>query len=382
MARRSSRIDALRGLAVFGIMLVNVWGFANGYWRYGFPDRASFGAFDRLAVFVVAAFAEQKFYPIFAFLFGAGFALQTGGLRAPGAGLDARKAAWRRRLTWLMLCGVLHGSLLWFGDILLAYSLTGFWLLRKAGRPLSELLPSLRLLVIVNAIIIALWAASAMIGHEASADLHEMQQAHAIYTTGSWSDAAVKRVKDFGLNIAGFVIFIPRLALLFMLGVFAVRRGWLTRPQRHRAAWRGVWWTGIGIGLPFNLLWAWAALANVINPSDPPALYPFMAAMLDLGGPLLAGAIVARFMLAGDGFCAWLAPVGRMALTNYLSQSMILMLLLQGFGLGLGAVLSHAQLVLLCLGLMLLQLIFCHWWLASHNQGPMEALWRRHTRAG
>ena len=91
----------------------------------------------QLAVFFVAALAEQKFYPIFAFLFGAGFALQTGARRAEGAALDAIRAVYRRRLKWLLACGQLHGTLIWFGDILTAYAVTGFWLLHKAGRRLS-----------------------------------------------------------------------------------------------------------------------------------------------------------------------------------------------------------------------------------------------------
>lgn len=386
MAVRSARIDALRGLAVFGILLMNVWGFVYGFALYHFPANADFTALDKLAVFVVAAFSEQKFYPIFAFLFGAGFALQTGRLRAPGPALDAIKKTYRRRLQWLLGCGLLHGLLLWFGDILFAYSLTGFWLAYKAGRPLAELGRTLRLLVIVNGLIFTVYAALSWSMYDASAGAVMVQQQvmeahHAIYVQGGWNEIARQRLADFNVNLSGFIIFIPRLALLFVLGVFAVRLGWLTRPQRHRPAWRKVLWTGLALGLPFNLFWGMVALANVIDPFDPPAGFALMTALLDIGGPLLAAALVALFMLAHEGFCAWLAPVGRMALTNYLCQSVILMLLLQGFGLGLGAALSHAQLFGVCLGIMLAQLLFCHWWLASHQQGPAEALWRRYTDA-
>jgi len=385
MAARSTRIDALRGLAVFGILLVNVWGFVYGFSLYNYPANG-LTAIDKLAVFVVAAFAEQKFYPIFAFLFGAGFALQTGRLRAPGPALEARKATYRRRLQWLLGCGLLHGTLLWFGDILFAYSLTGFWLAYKAGRPLAQLGRTLRILVIVNAIILAIYAALSWSIFDAGVDAVIARQqvtetTHAIYTHGSWGQVARQRMTDFGVNISGFVIFLPRLALLFLLGVFAVRLGWLTRPQRHRPAWRKVLWLGLALGLPLNFLWGMVALANVIDPFDPPAGFALMVALVDIGGPLLAAALVALFMLARDGFCWWLAPVGRMALTNYLCQSVILMLLLQGFGLGLGAALAHAQLLGVCLGIMLVQLLFCHWWLASHTQGPAEALWRRYTEA-
>ncbi len=385
MAARSQRIDALRGLAVFGIMLVNVWGFVYGFSLYHYSAEVLSGA-DRLAVFVVAAFAEQKFYPIFAFLFGAGFALQTGPRRAPGPALDAVKATYRRRLTWLLWCGLLHGCLLWFGDILFAYSLTGFWLVRKAGQPLAELARSLRLLLIVNGVIIVLYVTGSVLASDfALADMAgqraDMQAEFIGFTQGSWAEAAVLRLQNFGINVSGFVMFIPRLALLFLLGVFAVRLGWLTRPERHRAFWRKVLLAGLVVGLPFNLLWAAVATADLVAPLHPPPGFAFMTAMLDVGGPLLASAIVAAFMLGRARARAWLAPVGRMALTNYLSQSVLLMLLLQGFGLGLGAVLSQAALVALCAAIMLMQLLWSRWWLSHHTQGPMEALWRRYTVA-
>ena len=387
MAARSSRIDALRGLAVFGILLVNVWGFVYGLSPYRYLPPDGLNTADKLVIFVVAAFAEQKFYPIFAFLFGAGFALQLGGRRPSGPELEADKARYRRRLRWLMMCGLLHGAMLWFGDILFAYSLAGFWLVRKAGKPLAELAFSLRLLVFVNAVVIASYAALMWYGFDASTEavaarLVEAGTAHAVYTQSGYVAATLTRLHDFGANISGFVVFGPRLALLFLLGVFAVRLGWLTHPQRHRSVWRRILRTALALGLPFNVLWGAMALADVIDPFDPTPGFAVMAALLDVGGPLQAAALVAAIMLARERCLAALVPVGRMALTCYLSQSVLLMLLLQGFGLGWGATLSHAQLLGVCGCIMLAQLLFCHWWLASHQQGPMEALWRRYTVAG
>jgi uncharacterized protein len=386
VARRSSRIDALRGLAVFGILLVNVWGFVYGYSLFTVSAHSALSAAGELSVFFVAAFAEQKFYPVFAFLFGAGFALQTGGLRAPGPALDAVKATYLRRIQWLLVVGLLHGILLWFGDILFAYAVTGLWLVNKAGRKLSDLANSLRVLVVVNiAIVIGYGAATLAFfdggASEIAIQVHDALAQHAAFTQGSWGDAALARLQNFGANVMGFLVFVPRLALLFMLGVFAVRRGWLTRPEQHRGLWRKVLIIGLAFGLPLNQWWGLLSVAAVADPFHPPPGYTVFTLALDVYGPLLAAAIVATFMLARERFCALLIPVGKMALTNYLGQSVILMLLLQGFGLGLGAVLTHAQLMVLCATVMLAQLAFSHWWLARHAQGPVEALWRRHTYA-
>ncbi len=385
MAARSGRIDALRGLAVFGIMLVNVWGFVYGMQLQRFPtDGAALPLLDQLTVFFVAAFTEQKFYPIFSFLFGAGFALQTGARQAAGPALDATRALYRRRLRWLLVVGLLHGCLLWFGDILTTYAVTGFWLVHKAGQPLSRLVTSLRVLIIANLVLSAVLGAAMVAGHlltpeQLQESIDEARRAHAIYTQGSWQAIAQLRLADFGWGLLNALVLLPRIALLFLLGVFAVRLGWLTRPERHRALWRKVLVTAACIGLPLNLWWGWASVNAAINPLTAQLSAGLAAAALDLAGPLLGAGYTALFMLAGPHVARLLVPVGRMALTNYLTQSLLLMLLLQGVGMGLGAHLSRAAMVALCAVLMLVQLGASHWWMARHQQGPLEALWRRYT---
>jgi len=121
------------------------------------------GAMERLAVFFSAAFAEQKFYPVFAFLFGAGYALQMQSLeRAHGPGEAAR--IYRRHLKWLLAVGILHGTLLWFGDILLLYAISGFAFL--AFRSWSA-----RRLLWIGGGITLLWALIATAGYWGIANL-------------------------------------------------------------------------------------------------------------------------------------------------------------------------------------------------------------------
>ncbi len=388
MGARSDRIDALRGLAVFGIMLVNVFSVVYGFgsYRFGTLD-PGIGVADQWTVFLVASFAEQKFSPIFSFLFGAGFALQTGGRRQPGALLDAARFKYRRRMQWLLACGVLHGCLIWFGDILTAYALVGFWLLSQAGRRLSDMLRTLKILVVVNLILMLflamLEAAAQQVDLPGALDyIAGEMRAHAIYTQGSWSEITALRLSDYFANVAGLLIFLPRLMLLFLLGAMAVRLGWLMQPQRHQGAWRKVMIVGLMIGLPLNLWWGVVALQETADPLFPPAGAALARSLAEVAGPCLAAAYIAFAMLAPRAILGWLAPVGRMALSNYLMQSVLLTFLLQGFGLGLGAVLSRAQLMLLCAAIMLVQLTWSVWWLKRHAQGPMEALWRRYTARG
>lgn len=380
MAARSSRIDALRGFAVFGILLMNVWSFVYGYSLYRYPATDAFPLADQLSVLLVAAFAEQKFYPIFAFLFGAGFALQTGAHRAPGPVLHEIGAAYRRRLRWLLACGLLHGSLVWFGDILTMYAVTGFWLAPKAGRPLRELAASLRILAVVNLVLVTAFGLISLSAlGEFTEQLTDARRVHLVYTQGSWSAIALERLQDFGVNLFGFFFFVPHAALLFLLGVFALRLGYLTRPERHRAVWRKVLVASVAIGVPINAWWALSALRYTADPLAATGAHVLAESLLAFAGPALAAAYIAAFMLTRKTIGAWLVPVGKMALTNYLMQSLTLMFLLQGSGLGLGAVMERWEMLALCFAIMPLQLLFSRWWLARHQQGPVEAAWRRYS---
>lgn len=376
---RLERIDALRGCAVFGILLVNVWGFVYGYasLRYGVGDAATSGL-DRAAVFIVAAFAEQKFYPIFAFLFGAGFALS-----ARRAGLAQFRAGYPRRLQWLLAVGLLHGTLIWLGDILTAYAIAGYWLLGKAGRRPRQLLASLRRVVIVNLVLMVVIVASHAWMPPMGERMAESRAMFAIYTGGAWEEIALARLADFGLNMLNLFFFLPWVALFFLLGVLAVRLGPLVRPARHARLWRRLLGWSLGLALPLNLWWGYVAMRVMAEPLQAPAGAEAAALLVNVAGPALACAYVAAFMLAGQGTLArlvrWLAPAGRMALTLYLSQSVLLMLLLQGFALGLGARLPRAGLIGVCLGIMALQIVFSRWWMSRHRQGPLEAVWRAYA---
>jgi len=388
MAARSTRIDALRGFAVFGIMLVNIWGFAHGLMLHRFPAQdAAMPLADQLVIFAVAAFAEQKFYPIFAFLFGAGFALQTGRRRAEGPRLEAVRETYRRRLRWLLVCGILHGTLLWFGDILTAYAVTGFWLVHATGRRLSALRKTLLRATIINAVILIAYGAvvvaiSLLPLSDMITQVVDAERAHAVYTMGGWSDIALMRLMDFGMNVLSFVIYLPRIALLFLLGVFAVRLGYLTRPQRHRGFWRKLLLVALVIALPINLWWGAIAVSSAIDPIVPAPYAGIIGALTELAGPLMGAGIVSAFMLSRAAVCHWLVPVGRMALTNYLTQSVLLMLLLQGFGFGLGATAAPVDMLGIAVAIMGAQLAFSHWWMGRHAQGPIEAVWRRYTYRG
>lgn len=390
VTERQLRIDALRGLAVFGILLVNVWSFVWGFetLRYGvLPADATLA--DILSVAFVAFFAEQKFYPIFAFLFGAGFALVTQSTRRRTGSWGDAKRLYRRRLQWLLACGVLHGTLIWFGDILTLYAIAGFWVLMGlVGARLRTVTASLRNwalvfgLLLLTGFFLNLWLLN---GNELQAQGRAMydsvQTSHLVYTQGTLAAIAWQRLNDYVAVTMQSILIVPHVAILFLLGVLAVRLRWLTQPERHQKLWRRVLAIGLLIGIPFNLMWATMILGEAIDPLHPVRLDYSLYSWLPVGGASLAAAYVAAFMLAGGGIMRhlqhWLAPVGRMALTNYLMQSLLCALLLQGAGFGLGAKLPPAGWLAIAGAIMLAQLFFSRWWLSHHRQGPVEYLHRR-----
>ena len=384
---RLLQLDVLRGIAVFGILLVNIWSFAWGSLslRYGtLPVQPP--VLDQLVIFGVAALAQLKFYPIFAFLFGAGFALQTRSLRRQLGSWEQAQAAYRRRLRWLLAFGLLHGFLIWSGDVLTSYAVAGMLILPLASARLSRVRNRAWLVAAGFLLFMCLLIPGSQQGGapDTARELQAFADRHAIYTQGGAWGVARLRANDFLVSLLYAAVMLPHIIVLFLLGILSVRCGWLTRPHRHLVLWRRVRAVGLGVGLPFNLLAAGAIAWQVADPYQTVFDTALFEVGLFAGGPVLAAGYVAALMLAGPFLLrwlgAWLAPVGRMALSNYLLQSLIGTWLLQGPGLGWGATLRPAEMLGLAVVIMASQLLLSRYWLRHFRQGPMEALWRRLAR--
>ncbi|MCX7290027.1 DUF418 domain-containing protein [Janthinobacterium sp.] len=384
---RLLQLDVLRGIAVFGILLVNIWGFAWGTLslRYGtLPAQPP--VVDQLVIFGVAALAQFKFYPVFAFLFGAGFALQTRSLQRQLGSWEQAQTAYRRRLRWLLTFGLLHGFLIWSGDVLTSYAVAGMLVLPLAAARLSRVRNRAWLVAAGFLLFMCLLIPVGQQGGapDTARDLHSFGDRYAVYTQGGAWAVARLRANDYLVSLLYAAVMLPHIIVLFLLGILSVRFGWLTQPQRHQRLWRRVRAVGLGVGLPFNLLAAGAIAWQVADPYQT----VFDAALFEVGlfagGPVLAAGYVAALMLAGPFMLrwlgSWLAPVGRMALSNYLLQSLIGTWLLQGPGLGWGAKLRPAEMLGLAVAMMAGQVLLSRYWLRHFRQGPMEALWRRLAR--
>lgn len=387
---RLIQVDILRGFALFGILLVNMALFkAPAIVQAAAPVTAS--PLDQLAAHAINLFAEGKFFTLFSFLFGFGFATQLLWAQERGQPFVPR---YTRRLLVLLLIGIAHATLLWYGDILVTYALLGFVLLlfrNQSPRALLiwafALLAGMTLLLGAAIAFIEIQRADPLSGRallvaereQLTSARAEVARDTALYRDGSYVEmVATRTLAPVGLIFNLLTQGIPVLAM-FLLGLYVGKRGILTNIEQHRTLLRRVRFWGLALGLPLSALLVFGQAQ----------LSPFaqLAALLlahSLTGPLLALGYAATIVLLHEQprWHAPLAPLGaagRMALTNYLLQTVICTTLFYGYGAGLYGQVGAALGVLLTLVIFELQLAWSVWWLRHFQFGPVEWLWRSLT---
>ncbi len=385
-----------------GIVQINVQSFTWGAGDVlGYLQQPP-GNAESVLYFFQNAFIEGKFYPIFAFLFGVGMALQLRKLRRHDrVDLVTQRAIYRRRLFFLLGLGLLHGLLLYFGDVLLAYASCGLIFLRWAQSPaprrpraLVRFAWACAFLTLLGLLVPSLldrWlqtdasheVATEVAAHkQPPAPIDAIRAIHAVYSRDGYLAQLRQRLGDEAWQQgSGVFTFWPQVLALFALGALAGRLGWLQRPERHPKVWMNARRLGLAVGLPCAVLGAaldlWTARTAPGSAND-------WGDVLSGIGSVLAAAYVAWAVWAlqrpwAARLRSWLACAGRASLSNYLLQSLLMGLLLSGWGCGLGASATRAQLAALGLTLFGLNVLASRWWLKSHRQGPMEALWRYWT---
>lgn len=386
-------LDILRGLAVFGILVVNMGAFKASAMPF-VPARAQ-SELDRWVDALINFAFEGKFYPIFAFLFGMGFTLQIERLQARGVN---PLPVMLRRLLVLLLFGLIHAILIWSGDILAFYAVGGLVLLL-----FHRLHPRTLLGIALGVWGLQLFCCGVPTGMfwalhtvpEAAQGMKEANQqfsstmrelfaaAEQAYAHGSYWEAVRHRLWEWVQLLSwSYILLLPNVLTMFWLGMYAAQRQILQNIRDNPSKWSRVAVVCLAIGLPASLLYA----QQLLHSSQNLQLVPFLTAMwlYLLGGPALGVAyiIVLSLLLRRESVQArWsgLAAVGRMALTNYLLQSVVCTLLFYNYGLGLyGKVGVASGFVLSCL-IFAAQSVFSVWWLRRYRFGPVEWLWRSAT---
>ena len=381
-------IDALRGFALFGILLANLYSFM-GYNTYSPAEIIELPSLDRGVLFFIDWFVEGKFYGIFSILFGVGFALQAERFKEVGTSFSAY---WYRRMFILLCIGLFHLFCIWNGDILTLYSLLGLLLpffLDCSDKTLIRWITILLILPLLSYGILYLTPDAAFWGsmRRFSAGLQEQWG----FTDLSLLDmrTSASAVEVFSVNVLKAI---PRpmsylmsgryfhVLGLFLIGMLLARH-WLPkiRTKDIRVPKSAIW---LGV---LGLICSFAYAVTKLLMGTPFALNGMgivQVLVYNIGSTSLALGIAMLFLYwwaTGKArfFFQQLAILGRMALTNYLFQNVTAVLLFFGYGLALMRRLPFAYLPLFAMGILFVQWLFSSAWLSRYKQGPLEFIWKK-----
>lgn len=388
-SERHLALDVLRGFALFGVFLVNFEWFTRALPEIMMGPRADHLGLDRASDLIINTLATGKFYAIFSMLFGAGFALMLERASAAGARFWG---LYLRRLSVLAIIGALHITLIWAGDILLIYALVGFiMVLLFRHTPVARLWKWSLVLILLPLVLSGLAAlavglaqldptAAAVIAAEMAKGEVELkvvfEASRSVYAGGSFEEVTAQRWSDWAFGASHFLFWVPPILGYFLLGRWLLVTGRLTDASAHSAWFTRMRLVGVGFGLPLSATGVWLFLGeNMMMPTPRLAV---ASALISLGALLLSLGWVSCVVPSARAL-AWLAPVGQMALTNYLLQSLVWTFVFYGYGLGFWEQIPRAAHALFVVGFFALQIPLSRWWLARFRFGPVEWLWRLAT---
>jgi uncharacterized protein len=396
---RIASLDVVRGVAVMGILAMNIIAFAMPFQAYMNPRAYGMeGSADLVSWAVSFVFVDGKMRGLFSFLFGASTLLVIE--RARAAGLSPARIHYARIL-WLLVFGLIHFYFVWFGDILTAYALVGLLLYLFRDLMVRALVIWGLVLVAVQCLLFGSLGASALYLSQAAAqpgaapDIIEgwrsMQEgfaplsgpelAHKVALfQGPYSGLLHQRLVEHGLEpIFGILFFGWETLGYMLLGMAALKSGFF-RGEWAVARYRIVALIGFGIALPAYALLAWLLIRDGFSVE---MIFALSMAATTPFRPLMIVAIAALIIILtrnGGALVDRIAAAGRAAFTNYLGTSILMTTLFYGYGFGLYGTLSRIELWLVVLAMWALMLLWSKPWLERFHYGPFEWLWRSLAR--
>jgi len=378
-------LDVLRGFALLGIFLMNIEYFNRPLQEFGEGIPAATVGWDYAVARLTEIFITGKFWVLFSMLFGMGFVvMQT------QAALDGRafKVLYLRRTIALLIFGLLHIVLLWSGDILHSYALVALVLmylpimsLRACGLVgvVLYLAPACLLLLSSVSMVFVPEAELEKISIESAANALTAAQAANTYAGGNYLEVVNQRLSDF-LHLLSYepYVFIGALGI-FLIGAAIMRSGRLLDLKASRS-----FFLKSSIACAFLAALILGVANSVYGHSFMTSQGMLEQALMTIGNlPLslfyLSSIAYAMSFVSGSKILGIFAPAGKMALTNYLMQSLIASTVFFGYGLGFWNQWGRANLALFVIGVFATQVIFSHLWLRYFRYGPMEWLWRALT---
>ncbi len=375
-------LDSLRGLGVLGILLCNMPDFAVApplsesvaNWPHG-TGPATLGVWA-----VTQWLFQRKFVTLFAMLFGVSIFL-VGGERSD---LE-RSAILRKRLAWMVVFGLLHGFAIWFGDVLLSYALAGFaMMLCRSWTPKRLIRTGVIIWTVFSLMMTAGMSAAIIFQHDPAKVALEIAKAIAQSKTaevqygGTFLQSLIQNAKDRLEFLPGEPFIFVMTSALMMIGLGCFKLGILTGQAPDRA-----YKVLIAVGLTASAIIAGLIVAQIVL-GLPRPLGMIFTGVQWMTAPLTTLAYVGLMVFAARSKGFWsaipkaLAPVGQMAFTNYLTQSLIMTSIFYGGrGLALHGKVDRPVLAALTVATWIVQILWSRWWMDRFEMGPLEWVWRR-----
>ncbi|HEU0097897.1 MAG TPA: DUF418 domain-containing protein [Allosphingosinicella sp.] len=392
-------LDIVRGVAVMGILAMNVVGFALPFQAYLNPlALGPVGEADFASWVVGFIFIDGKMRGLFSFLFGASMLLVIEQAKAKG---EAEERIHYRRMFWLLAFGLVHLYLVWFGDILAGYALVGMIAFLFRDLPRRALVAwAIGLLAVQLLVFAGLAATAAALQQQAAAPGAEpaiiaeweglqrlfgamspqaRAQELALYR-GGYGAILADRLRDQAIApVKGLGLFGWETLAYFLLGMAGLKSGFLTGGW-SAGRYRRTALAGFAVGIPAYAGLAWLLARDGF--SVPTLIALSMAATVPLR-PVMVVATAALIILAtreGGALVERIAAAGRAAFTNYLGTSLLMTSLFYGYGGALYGRMGRAELWLVVVAMWGLMLLWSKPWLERFRYGPLEWLWRSLAR--
>ncbi|MEC0281186.1 DUF418 domain-containing protein [Terribacillus saccharophilus] len=371
--KRLNWIDAARGAAILGIFMVNAPSFGSPFYMPGFDSPEWDSPLDTFLLGGIDIFFQASFYTLFSILFGFGMQLIFDSRKRDGI-----KPGWflSRRMLVLLGLGAVHAFLIWHGDILFTYAILGLLLIPFLYTPRWVLLTMIPVLLLPVVLLFTLiYLAASMIDEgmeQIMASLIDIPSKMAAYGNGTYADILQQNLADWSMASGGggIILNVFLMLPLLMLGAYLARIKLFHDPVANR---RKLIWFTVVTGFLFLIFKAGPYLIG--------APYWLSIVQDSIGGPSSALFYLSLItLLSNVPVFSWIAHqlsyVGRMSLSNYLFQSLLMFILFYNVGFGLYATFSLAGFICFVIGVFVIQVVLSRIWFRYFTFGPVEWLWR------
>jgi len=393
-AERLQVIDVIRGIAILGILLINITSFSSPENITYFEDSLYPDLMNQIVIWFMNIFIEGKFYSIFSFLFGLGMAAQYERLKARNIKFTPY---FSRRLLVLLGIGLLHDIFLWHGQILIDYAILGFILLAFQNRKQKTIIRWIIGLFVVPVMLAFVVITVKELTEDNPAqtiqqeEMDKKLEKHQLdfdeqiekYQTGTYLDQFQNRINKLSSTLGTLLGLGWYLLGMFLIGVWSWRKGVFKDIQNHKRLLKRGLWLGLLIGILFISIYLIIQLNAGGNPSQWEKLLSGISKIV-YGNLAVSIFYLCAFTLfinkfKKSKFIEALVAVGKTALSNYLFQTIICTTLFYSYGFALYGKTGPALNLLIVIVVFSFQLILSYWWIKFYRFGPVEWIWRSLT---